>query len=493
LYIFKNMRNINKIIFPLFVFLVFLTLLIYDDYFIKGADVLQYKIFGEIIFYIVHIGLFLSAAHLFNVLLKIFFWDGIISKTIKGKVPRLLIHFFTLLVYLFTILIIINQIFDKSFAGIWATSGVLALVLGFALRNMILDLFTGLAVNIERPYQIGDWIEINTNNSKLNISGQVIDINWRATRLRTEEEKIVIVPNSLLNEHIIFNYSSPDSKIRFETAIPIDYSVPVDQAKTILFTGTKKVLTEEGFFTEPEPKILLSETNEFGIIYLIRYWINPWRAIYPANARSIVHNSILDYMYLSGLRPSYPKEEIYYSKQQSKSIDSESADFKVNLVRNVTLFDLLTDDERSQLADKIIMKNFKKGENIINKDEEGDSMFILSEGLLDIRLSSEGVDDHVVGNVYPGNFFGEMSLLTGEKRSATISAVIDSVTYEIKKEHVEDLFRQKPEILEDISLIVAERRTQNISTLESLENIDESKSTKNLAQELLHKFRTFFS
>ena len=187
------MRNLKKIIFPLFIFLIFLLLVIYDDYFINTEKLGDLRLLGDVLFYLVHIGLLISGAHLLNVFIRIFFWETLISKAIKGKVPRLLIHFFSLLVYLFAILIIINQIFDKSLTAIWATSGVLALVLGFALRNMILDLFTGLAVNIERPYQIGDWIEINTNNPKEDIAGQVIDINWRATRLRTEEEKIVII------------------------------------------------------------------------------------------------------------------------------------------------------------------------------------------------------------------------------------------------------------------------------------------------------------
>lgn len=487
------MRNLEKIIFPLFIFLVFLLLIIYDDFYLSGLVGDKNKYLKDILYYIVHIGIYISGAHLANVLIKIFFWDALISNTIKGKVPRLLIHFFSLLIYLITVLIIVSVVFNKSISGIWATSGVLALILGFALRNMILDLFTGLAVNIERPYQIGDWIEINTDNAKRNIAGQVIDINWRATRLRTEEEKIVIVANSVLNNYVVYNYSSPDSKIRFETTIPIDYSVPIEQAKTILFTGAKKVLTEKGFFTEPEPNIIVSETNEFGIIYLVRYWINPWRGIYPANARGVVNNSILDYMYLSGLRPSYPKEEVYFSRQQPKTVDFESSEFKMNLVKNVSLFDSLNDDERSELAGKIVQKGYGEGETVIKKDEEGDSMFILSEGLLDIRIGSDGAELKKVGDIYPGNFFGEMSLLTGEKRSATITAVKDSIIYEIRKEHVQDLFRHNPEILENITKLVAERRSQNISVLENYGNSSKRESTGNLAQNLLKRCKEFFS
>lgn len=486
------MKNINKIIFPLFIFLVFLFLVIYDDLFIDNAIIREKAIISDIFYYLVHIGLLISGAHLLNVFLRIFFWDTIITKAIKGKVPRLLIHFFSLLIYLFTILIIINQIFGKSLTAIWATSGVLALVLGFALRNMILDLFTGLAVNIERPYQIGDWIELNTNNSKPDIAGQVVDINWRATRLRTEEEKIVIIPNSLMNEFVVYNYSSPDDKIRFETVVPIDYSVPIEQAKTILYSGAKKVLTEKGFFTEPEPNIIVSEMNEFGIIYLVRYWINPWRGIYPTNARSVVNNSILDYMYLSGLRPSFPKEEVYYSRQMPKSVDFESSDFKKNIIKTVSIFSTLTDEERSELSDKIVQKNFCEGNTVIKMNEEGDSMFVLSEGLLDIRIGPDGTNSKKVGDIYPGNFFGEMSLLTGERRSATITAVKDSIIFEIKKEHVKDIFRKKPEILKDITKLVAERREQNINTLENSDNSSGQENSKTFAQNLLNKINSFF-
>jgi len=487
------MRNINKLIFPVFIFLVFLFLVIYDDLFISSEKIQEIKIFADVLYYIVHIGLLFSGAHLLNTFIKIFFWDGILTKTSKGKVPRLLAHFFALLVYLFTILIIINQVFGQSLTAIWATSGVLALVLGFALRNMILDLFTGLAVNIEQPYQIGDWIELNTNNAKPDIAGQVIDINWRATRLRTEEEKLVIIPNSLMNEFVVYNYSSPDNKVRFETAIPIDYSVPIEQAKTILFSGAKKVLTEEGFFTEPEPNIIVSETNEFGIIYLVRYWINPWKGIYPTNARGVVNNSILDYMYLSGLRPSYPKEEIYYSRQQTRTVDFESSGFKKNIIKNVSIFNSLNEEEMAELSGKIIQKNFCEGKTLIKMDEEGDSMFVLSEGLLDIRIGPDGSSSKKVGDIYPGNYFGEMSLLTGEKRSATITAVKDSIVFEIKKEHVKELFRKNPEILKDITKVVAERREQNINTLENFGSISQQENSGNFALNLLNRCKQFFS
>ena len=126
-------------------------------------------------------------------------------------------------------------------------------------------------------------------------------------------------------------------------------------------------------------------------------------------------------------------------------------------------------------------------------EEDGDSMFVLSEGLLDIRIGPDGNSSKKVGDIYPGNFFGEMSLLTGEKRSATITAVKDSIVYEIKMEHVKELFRKNPEILKDITRLVAERREQNINTLASADQSVSTQSSSNFAQNLLNRCRQFFS
>ncbi|MGH7885700.1 MAG: mechanosensitive ion channel family protein [Thermodesulfobacteriota bacterium] len=225
----------------------------------------------ELIYYALQIGFWMSGAHLLIVLSKIFFWDGIFAKTIKGTVPRLLTHFFSLIVYVLAVMIIAGQVFKLELTGIWATSSVMALILGFALRNMILDLFTGLAVNIEMPYKIGNWIEVSINNSKPDISGQVIDINWRSTRLRDEERKIIIIPNSLISSYIISNYTQPDKPIRFETVIRLDNSIPVEKAKRIIQAAAKEALNNDGFFKEPEPSTIVNETNEFGVEYKVRY------------------------------------------------------------------------------------------------------------------------------------------------------------------------------------------------------------------------------
>lgn len=486
------MKRIRKLIFPLFIFLIFLSLVIFKDHFLSGIEPASDTITKKFIYYALQIGLWISGAHLLNVLTKIFFWDAIVAKTIRGTVPRLLTHFFSLIVYIITITFIIGSVFDRELTGVWATSGVMALILGFALRNMILDLFTGLAVNIEMPYKIGDWIEINTNNPKPDINGEVIDINWRATRLRDEEQRVVIIPNSLISTYIVTNYSQPRKSIRFETIVRLDSSVPVGKAKRIILAAAKEVLNQEGFYKDPEPNVVANETNEFGVEYKIRYWINPWKGIYPTSARDLINSSILKYLSFSGLKPSFPNENVYYSKSRDKIVETGSLEYKRKLLRQINLFNSLEEEELTELAGKIDEKTYSKGENLITVGDQGESMFILYEGLLEVRVNIENGSSHKVGEIYPGQFFGEMSLLTGEPRSATISAATDIVAFEIKREHVEDLFKKRPTIMEDISKVVALRTRENSEAIESISNMDDIDSMNSFAQNLLGKIKTFF-
>lgn len=482
----------RKILFPLFIFSIFLTLLILKDYFLFGVEVGSLAITKKFIYYALQIGLWISGAHLLNVLTKIFFWDAIVAKTIRGTVPRLLTHFFSLIVYIIAIFIIIGSVFDRELTGVWATSGVMALILGFALRNMILDLFTGLAVNIEMPYKIGDWIEINTNNPKPDINGEVIDINWRATRLRDEEKRVVIIPNSLISTYIVTNYSQPRKSIRFENIVRLDSSVPVGKAKRIILAAVKEVLNHEGFYKDPEPTVMANETNEYGVEYKIRYWINPWKGIYPTSARDVINSSILKYLSFSGLKPSFPNENVFFAKSKDKGIETGSLEYKRRLLKQVNLFNSLEEQEITELVGKIDEKTYSKGENLITSGDEGESMFILYEGQLDVMVNVDNGASHKVGEIYPGQFFGEMSLLTGEPRSATISAATDIVAFEIKRQHVEDLFKKRPSIMEDISKVVALRTRENSEAIESFSHMDDIDSMNNFAQNLLGKIKTFF-
>ena len=315
------MRKLKVVILPTIGFTFFLMFVLSDQllsYLIKDQTTTSY----EILYYAIQIGFWLTTAVLFNRFLKIFLWEGIAKRSLKGSVPKLLIDISSLLVYIISITIIIGYVFKQPLTGLWATSGIVAIIIGFALRNIILDIFTGLAVNIERPYNIGDWIEIHQRTLHQNVTGQVLEINWRATRLRTEKDTIVIIPNSIMGTMLVTNYWKSGSETRQEAVFCIDYSVPSERVKRVLISAATETLNQPGFVVRHQPEIFIKNTTELGVEYEIRYWINAWQEITPAKALHYINEAVLKHLRTAGISLAYPKQDIYHQDMPTRHYDA---------------------------------------------------------------------------------------------------------------------------------------------------------------------------
>ncbi len=350
--------------------------------------------------------------------------------------------------------------------------------------------FTGLAVNIERPYQIGDWIQIYQRLPEQNIIGQVLEINWRATRVKTEENSIVVIPNSVMSTSFVTNFWIPNSELRQEVVFCIDFSVPVERVRRILFAAAKETLDQPGYVNKRMPEILIKQTTELGIEYEIRYWINSWRQISPSRSKDIVNSIVLKHLSIAGISLAYPKEDIYYKKMPMRHFDSASLSDRTRIVSGIELFSHLPESEIANLAEQMQYFIFKSGEDIVKNGDEGDSMFILVEGVADVLVPEKNKMVRV-SQLYPGQFFGEMSLLTGEPRSADVIAITDLVVYQLEREHLSNTFRDHPEFIEKVSEILVERKYQNAQMLQKLNQqpLVKSSVSTNL---LVNRIRSFF-
>jgi small-conductance mechanosensitive channel len=131
----------------------------------------------------IELGVWLAGAVLFNRLLTLVFWDSFVVKTLGRSAPRLIIQLTSVLVFLIAASGVLRFVFDQSIAALWATSGAIGIVVGLALKNLILDTFSGLAIHLERPFKVGDWINCHTRMGEY--IGRVEETNWRTTRLWT--------------------------------------------------------------------------------------------------------------------------------------------------------------------------------------------------------------------------------------------------------------------------------------------------------------------
>jgi CRP-like cAMP-binding protein len=171
---------------------------------------------------------------------------------------------------------------------------------------------------------------------------------------------------------------------------------------------------------------------------------------------------VLDQLHRAGVQPATPKQDLFHEPRPQRQLDAGSLEDRVALLARVELFQSLTDEERARLSGQMRARLFKEGATVIKGGEAGESMFILCEGLLTVMIAlKEGQQESRVARLQAGMFFGEMSALTGEPRSATIVAATDSLVFEITKDDIAELIQRRPELAEMIGRAVTGRKLRN--------------------------------
>jgi small-conductance mechanosensitive channel len=214
-----------------------------------------------------------------------------------ARPPRLLFEMIAALLFVTALVAIAVFVFDGSPAGALATSGVLVAILGFALRNTITDIFSGLALSMESPFRIGDWIE--TENG---VSGKVVEMTWRATRIETRDRVRVILPNGRLAAGRVTNYSAPRRHYRIQETVTLDPAVPVKRAKQVLLDAA---MAAKHIRRSPAPDVRVRGFTERGTAYVVRYWV-PSHAD-AVDCRDAVLESIDRHLRFSGIAMAHAR------------------------------------------------------------------------------------------------------------------------------------------------------------------------------------------
>ena len=434
------------------------------------------------------IGLWVAAGYFVFCVVRVFVLDGMVASALGGPAPHLLRDVVIAIVVALTASGIARFVFDKEITAFWATSGAVGLVVGLALQPVILDVFSGLNINLDRSYRIGEWIQLEGDRGT--VSGQVVEINWRTTRVRTNDGNLVLVPNSRMGTGIISNYSRPLPHSRLHVTICLDFSVPVERARRVMLGGVRAMLDPEGPLAEPAPTVVVDGTSDLGVVYRIDYW-QPDRSG-PNLPRSRVFEGILRHLHAAGITPAYPKRDIFTAPMPVRQHDGRTVGDQVALMSRIDLFATLPPERLAALAAGLVPALHRAGDLLMRRGETGASMFVLVEGLLEVRADlGNGGGEQAVGQIQPGEFLGEMSLLTGEPRSATVVAVTDVVTWEITKAHMEPLLRSDPAFAAVLARSLAER-LGNIARARGAAVVPTEVQTETNARDILARIVSMF-
>ena len=432
---------IGRVWLPVAIFGVFLVALLYRpevyELFLENSRWVSVGLFT----YGVQIGVWLSLGFLVNRLITVFFWDGFIGGISERRVPRLPKDVTAILIFSVVALAIASTVFDKDTTKIIAASGAVSVVVGLALRTVILDLFMGLAIHVDRPFKLGDWIMVHQNRVETHIVAEVIEVNWRTTRLRTTKNNMVVVPNSRLGETIVTNYMEPKPHFRLDLDFAIDFEVPSERAIRVLKAGIRAATEHRGILDKPEPEVRMKESTLEGMVYEVRYFILP-KHISPNESKHMVNRTVLEHLIHSGIMPAHSKEEVFLSRRERRTLDSSLEEDLHQLLTRSQLFRELSAGEFKGLFQEMRKRTLEEGEVVYQQQEDGDSMFVCLEGLLSSSVKLEDGRGVKVQTIRAGQYFGEKAVLGDSSRNTTITTDTEVLLYEISREAFESVLTQ---------------------------------------------------
>jgi len=397
----------------------------------------------------------------------------------KRIIPRFAMDFLASVIWLISFAVYLKTALDVDLTALVATTSVSVVVLGIALRSLVLDFFAGLTLSMESPYEVGDWIEASRD-----IVGQVVDMNWRVTRIVTSDNYLVCIPNSKLASASFKNYSKPTRYFRESVSVILDYDITAYQAERLLLSAANKV--KEVAEAPKKPTVRIADIEGDGVRWVLKFWVSSYEE--RDRFKYEIQKNLLKNLYLSAIRPS--NRELNVTLLKEDKLRNRNSGM-LNFLKMLDIFKALTDQELKRLADSAVREVHIKGRKIVNQGEEGDSFYILAEGLLKVYIRDERGKDQEIARIGPGSCFGEMSLLTGAPRSATVQAEIDSVVYLITRENLLPIMEANAKLVHNLGELLAERQLEN-ETLNKIWELDGHAEGDSLKNAIIRRIFEFF-
>jgi small-conductance mechanosensitive channel/CRP-like cAMP-binding protein len=427
------------------------------------------------------VGLAVAIAVFLDRTIRLVYWNGYLRRKRKQDTPALIEDIVT--VALVAIGVSFGLFFEEgvSFTGLLTASGATAIIVGIALQAVIQDLFSGLSVNFDGSYAIGDWLTIYSEEFPDYQYGRVTGITWRSTFMLLEDGTRLMIPNRMVTSNPVTNHSRPRGPKRLSVLVPVDYRFSSQRAKSILVAEVLRVVREKGLSRVPDPDVLLHEITSDTVTFQVRFYSDPDR-ISPHRARAMVAEAMHDALLRHGLPNPVsqvelvPPPDLGFGRKQLEEALSR-----------VPMFDSVLDKEQlAALAGTCEIRMIPPDNAFIRQGESAASMFVILEGAARV-LVGDGDDVRDVAVLVGGDIVGEMSLMTGAPRTATVMSVTTVRALEVTKSSIEALLASKPELLKRFSRVLAQRQM----ALAELANTDTD--TEEIETDLLARMRDFFA
>lgn len=373
-------------------------------------------------------------------------------------------------------------------SSLFATSAVITAVIAFSMQDTLGNTMGGLLLQLENSINLGDWISV------AGVSGRIIEIRWRYTAIETRDGETVIFPNSFLMKNQFTLVSSRTQELpesRRWIWFNVHYSVP--PARVIEVAEAVATNTDiPNVARNPPPGCVLMEFGPGYGRYALRYWLLDPRPDTPTDSQVRVH--LFAAFQRAAIRFAIAEHGVHMvmdSDERREQHKLREFERRRAVLQSVELFVGLTQDELGVLAEHLVYVPFAGGDVIARQGELAQWLYLLVEGEVDVWFESPGQPRRYLATLGPGDVFGEMGLMTGEPRRATLIAKTYAQCYRLEKAAFEQVLHARPQIAEEISKILAAREQQLVRVQEDAVSRGPMDLTVR-SQSILHKMRRIF-
>ena len=373
----------------------------------------------------------------------------------RREIPRILRDLVHGIAYLITAAAVLTRS-DVDVTKVFTASVLTTAVIGLALQETLGNIMAGLALQLERDFDVGDWIRLDDK-----ISGRIREVRWRATTLLTKNGDLMLVPNGVLARAVLTNFSRPSTTHRQWVYFRAHFRHPPARVRDIVVGAIRSL---SSIRQDPGPDCLLMEFRDDAVLYACRYWIDDYQRddAVDSEVRSIIWYAL----HRQGMELPFPSLNVNMTEMNEdraqRKLDEDYAR-RVDALSRVDVFRALDAQKIDQLARRLRRAIFGPGEVVLHQGDPGDSLYVVQSGQVAVRIEVHG-RQREVATLTAGQFFGEMSLMTGESRAATVVAKTDVECYIVEKESFQEILETQPELAGIISDILTMRQATLGST-----------------------------
>jgi CRP-like cAMP-binding protein len=373
--------------------------------------------------------------------------------------------------------------------SIVATSAMITAVVAFAMQDTLGNILGGLALQLDNSVQIGDWIKVD------DVTGRVVDIRWRSTLVETRNWETVVFPNSQLmkNKFLVLGRRT-DQPVQLRRWIW--FGVGLDIAPSRVVSAVEDAIRDAEVVNvakKPGPNCVLMEIDKGHARYALRYWLTDLAVDDATDAAVRWH--VFTALERSGIKLAVEEQNVHYVRENEKyeeAVHQRELMRRFKTLKHVELFAQLSDDELHKLAERLKYAPFAKGNIISRQGAVAHWLYIIITGDAEVFLEAKNGERRMLNVLTKGSFFGEMGMMTGEPRAASVIAKTDVECYRLDKAAFEEIIHERPAIAEEITNILVERRAQLDSALQNLDEATKHKTVHRQHNEVLETVKRFF-